>query len=87
MGEADKGFVFSAFKNFYFYYSKENPIAIALLIFFTDTFNKLIQQLVLTFEKIKYTEIIDFDIFYSSARDFDNYSIDKIIVFSLLIPK
>jgi hypothetical protein len=69
MGEADKGFVFSAFKNFYFEISKENPIAIAPLIFFTDMFNKLIQELVLTFEKIKYLDIIDFDNFYSSSKD------------------
>lgn len=70
--------ILSIFKNNYFDYSNKNSAIISYPTVMTMPVNPAIYSLYnFKTNKITYSEIIDFDIFYSSSKDYEEYVISE----------
>ena len=69
-----KTFIYYVNKNTYFDYSKIDPINLYLTSIPLNP-QLTTQQIYVYFNKIKYSEIIDFDIFYQKTTDYEDYTI------------
>jgi len=77
IAEAEKGYLLNGFKNHYFDYSQKKPFAIAPVIYVSRIITSLTKEISLILNKIRYSEIVDFDFFYSNTNDFETYKIEE----------